>query len=232
MMETGKEEKANKPYRSEEGIEARKWYWKTKAERVIRALKKNGFDAEYFQRGEEAVRKVIEVAAPAQVIGLGGSVTIRDLKIADPLQKLGKTVLDHWTGIPPGQEEDMRIRRAHLTCDLFLTSANAITLKGEIVNIDGAGNRTNAMSFGPKKVVFLIGINKIVGDIEEGIRRIHEVAAPLNARRGGYKTPCYETGVCTPSSPGLHICCITLVLNRKPMVTDISVYLIGENLGL
>ncbi len=231
-METGKEEKQNKLYRPEERIEAKKRYWKTKADRIVRALTKNGFDAEYFPTGEEAVKRVLEVAAPAQVIGLGGSVTIRDLKIGDPLQKQGKTVLDHWTGIPPGQAEDMRIRRAHLTCDLFLTSANAITVKGEIVNIDGAGNRTNAMSFGPKKVVFLIGMNKVVMDIDEGVRRIHEVAAPLNAMRGGYKTPCYETGVCSPSSPGLHICCITMILNRKPMLTDISVYLIGEDLGL
>jgi L-lactate utilization protein LutB len=154
------------------------------------------------------------------------------LNILDLLKEQGKTVYDHWTGLPPGHEEVMRIRRAHLTCDLFLTSTNAITLKGEIVNIDGAGNRTSAMSFGPKKVVILAGINKIVRDIDEGIRRIHEVAAPLNCRRGSYKTPCYETGICASSKSGLHICCITLIFNRKPLETDISVFLIGEVLGL
>jgi hypothetical protein len=231
-MGTAKEEQQNKLYKADERSEANKWYWETKAGRVIRALKKNGFDAEYFQTGKEVAKKVMEIAAPYQIVGVGGSVTIRDLNIMEPLKRQGKTVLDHWTGITPGQEEDMRIRRGHLTCDLFLTSTNAITLKGEIVNIDGAGNRTNAMSFGPKKVVFLVGINKIVKDIEEGIRRIHEVCTPLNCRRGGYKTACYETGICSPTAPGLHICCITSILNRKPMLTDISVYLIGEVLGI
>lgn len=227
-----KQDSQNKLYTEDETEVAKKWYWKQKAERIIRAMKKTGFDAEYVSTGQEAAKKVIKMAATAQTIGVGGSVTIRDLNIIEELQKQGKTVLDHWTGITPGQEEDMRIRRAHLTCDLFLTSSNALTLKGELVNIDGAGNRTNAMSFGPKKVVFLVGINKIVRDIDEGIRRIHEVTAPLNCRRGGYETPCYKTGVCSPSSPGLHICCITLILNRKPILTDITVLIIGEELGL
>ncbi len=221
----------NKPYTEEERIRAKRWFGEKRADRIIRALKKNGFDAEYFLTSEQAVKKVIDLAASAQTIGVGGSVTIRDLKIIEILKRQGKTVLDHWTGIPPGEEEDMRIRRGHLTCDLFLTSTNALTLRGELVNIDGAGNRTNAMSFGPKKVVFIVGTNKIVKDVDEGIQRIHEVVTPLNVQRGGYKTPCYETGICSPSSPGLHVCCITVILNRKPMLTDVSVYLIEEELG-
>lgn len=222
--------KMNMPF-SDSMLET-KWFWEKQAQRVIRALKKKGFDAEYFPTREGAVERTMKIAASVQAVGVGGSVTLRQLNILDLLKEQGKTVYDHWTGLPPGHEEDMRIRRAHLTCDLFLTSTNAITLKGEIVNIDGAGNRTSAMSFGPKKVVILAGINKIVRDIDEGIRRIHEVAAPLNCRRGGYKTPCYETGICASSKSGLHICCITLIFNRKPLETDISVFLIGEVLGL
>ena len=226
------EDEQNIIYAKERKEEAVKWHSEQKAQRAIRSLKKNGFDAEYFDTGGDAVKKVVEMAGPAQTIGVGGSVTIRDLNLIDLLEKQGKTVFDHWTGIPPGEEEDLRIRRAHLTCDLFLTSTNALTLRGELVNIDGVGNRTNAMSFGPKKVIFLVGTNKIVRDIDEGLRRIREVAAPLNCRRGGYKTPCYETGICSMHSPGLHICCITLILNRKPMLTDISVFIIGEVQGL
>jgi L-lactate utilization protein LutC len=222
----------NKPYKEEDKKSAKMWFGKKQAERIIRALKKNGFDAEYFLTREQAAKRVLDLAASAQTIGVGGSVTIRELKILDVLREQGKTVLDHWTGIPPGEEEDMRIRMGHLTCDLFLTSTNALTLKGEIVNMDGAGNRTNAMSFGPKKVVFIVGSNKIVRNIDEGIQRIHDVVAPQNVRRAGYVTvPCYETGICSPSAPGLHVCCITLILNRKPMLTDVSVYLVEEELG-
>ena len=88
------------------------------------------------------------------------------------------------------------------------------------------------MTFGPKKVLILVGINKLVKDIDDGIRRIYEIAAPLNCRRGGFKSPCYETGICAISGPGDHICCITSILNRKPRLTDISVFLIMEELGL
>ena len=161
------EDEQNIIYAKERKDEAVKWHSEQKAQRAIKALKKNGFDAEYFDTGEEAVKKVVEIAGPAQTIGVGGSVTIRDLNLIDLLEQQGKTVFDHWTGIPPGEEEDLQIRRAHLTCDLFLTSTNALTLRGELVNIDGVGNRTNAMSFGPKKVIFLVGTNKIVRDIDE-----------------------------------------------------------------
>ncbi len=208
-----------------------KWFREKQSQRVIQALKKKGFDAEYFPTSEGAVEKTMEIAASAQTVGMGGSITLRQLNILELLKEQGKTVYDHWSGLAHGNEEDMRIRRAQLTCDLFLASTNAITLKGELVNIDGTGNRTDAMSFGPKKVVILAGINKIVRDIDEGIRRVHEVAAPLNCRRGGYKTPCYETGICASSKSGLHICCITVIFNRKPMLTDISVFLIGQVLG-
>jgi L-lactate utilization protein LutB len=210
---------------------AEKWYWEQKAERVIDALVRKGYDAKYFTTAEEAEKKIIEDAFSAQTIGLGGSVTIRELKVIDVLKKQGKIIYDHWSEPPEDDPANTRIRIAHLTCDLFLTSANAITLKGEIVNIDGGGNRTNAISFGPKKVLIVAGINKIVKDIEEGVQRIHELAAPLRAKMAGFNTPCAETGFCSPFKPGLHICCITSVLERKPLWTNLSVYLIGKAMG-
>ena len=211
--------------------EARKRFWEKQGQRVIRALKKKGYDAEFFQTAEEVAKRIIEVASSAKEVGVGGSVTMRELKVMDVLREQGKNVHDHWIKPPPDDPANMRVRMAHLVCDLFLTSTNAITLKGELVNIDGGGNRTNAMTFGPKKVVVVAGVNKIVRDIDEGIRRIHEVAAPLRALQSGFPTPCGETGFCSPHKPGLHICCITSILERKPLSTDISIYLVGEVLG-
>jgi len=216
----------------EKAIEVAKWRWEQMGRRAVLALKKKGYNAEFFLTAKEAERKTLDLAASAESIGVGGSITIRQLNILDNLKEQGKSIFDIWTGLKPGCEEDMRIKRATLTCDLFLASVNALTLKGEIVDMDGAGNRTNATTFGPKKVVLLVGINKLVKDIDEGLRRIQEVAAPLNCRRGSFKSPCYETGICASSAPGEHVCCITLILNRKPRLTDISVFVIGEVLGL
>ncbi len=210
--------------------EVKNWYLEKKAQKTIKALKGNGFDAEYFPTGEEAVKKVIEIAASAETVGAGGSVTLRELKILDALEEQGKTIYDHWKpSLSP--EEILKIRRAQLTCDLFLSGTNALTLDGDIVNIDGAGNRVGAMTFGPKKVVILSGVNKIVGDVHEAIRRIHEVASPMNCKRLGFKTPCGETGLCNDCDSPQRTCRITVILNRKPVFTDISVYIIGEEMG-
>jgi hypothetical protein len=210
--------------------DVKRWYWEKIGEKAVSALKKNLFDAQYFHSPEEASKKVIEIAQAYRTIGAGGSVTVRELNVLDILEKQGKVIYDHWRpSLTP--EEILNIRRAHLTCDLFLTGANAITINGEIVNIDGAGNRVGAMTFGPKKVVILAGINKIVRDVHEGIRRIHEFASPLNCKRLGIKSPCGETGLCNDCESPNRACRIVLILKRKPMLTDISVYIIGKEMG-
>jgi hypothetical protein len=210
--------------------DVKNWYVEKKAQKAIEALKGNGFDADFFPTGEEAAKKVIEIAASAKTVGVGGSVTVRELKIMDVLEEQGKTILDHWKpSLSP--EEILEIRRAQLTCDLFLSGTNALTLNGEIVNIDGTGNRVCAMTFGPKKVVILSGVNKIAGDTHDAVRRIHEVASPMNCRRLGLKAPCGETGLCYDCDSPHRACRITLILKRKPVLTDISVYIIGEEFG-
>lgn len=208
----------------------RNWYWEKKAMKAVQALKKNEFDAEYFPTTAEAVSKVMGIAASVKTIGVGGSVTVRSLNILEVLEGQGKAIYDHWKP-SLSLEESMRVRRAQLTCDLFLTGTNAVTLNGEIVNIDGAGNRVCAMTFGPKKVVILAGVNKIVRDVHEAVRRIHEVASPMNCKRRGDNTPCGESGICNDCKSPNRICRITVILNRKPKLTDISVYLIGSELG-
>ena len=115
--------------------------------------------------------------------------------------------------------------------DCFLCSANAISVTGEVINVDGIGNRTNGMTFGPKKVFIVAGMNKVTADLESGLKRIREVAAPMRAKSLGMETPCAETGLCGDCNAPQRICRVTVILHRKPMLTDISVILIKEALG-
>jgi hypothetical protein len=149
--------------------------------------------------------------------------------VVETLQKQGKSILDHWAVSNP--EEALRVKRAQLTCDVFLSGANAITETGQIVNMDGGGNRVAALAFGPGKVIIVAGVNKIVPDIETAHRRIREVAAPMNAYRLGFETPCAKSGVCIDCNTPHRICNALLVLYHKPLFSEVSVVLIGESLG-
>ena len=119
---------------------------------------------------------------------------------------------------------------AHYMPDLQ-TAAAAISATGEIVNVDGIGNRTNAMTFGTRKVVIVAGMNKVTPDLNSALKRVSEVAAPMRARSLNMQTPCAENGRCTDCKVPQRMCRITTILHRKPLLTDISVFLIGQSLG-
>lgn len=211
-------------------MDLKKWHYEKKIARTVKALESNFFPAEYFTNRESLLKRIVEQTKQGDKIGFGGSVTIRELGIVEQMKKTGVVVLDHWRdGLE--SHDIAAIRISQLTADLFLTSANAITEKGEIVNIDGIGNRVNAMTFGPKKVIVVAGINKIVYDIEAAIDRIKKVAAPMNAKRLNLPLPCAETGYCHDCNSDKRICRIVSILLKKPGQTDISVYLINEELG-
>lgn len=209
--------------------ERARWFNERKGERTIRMLKSHGFRADYLSSRQQASEWILKEAQDASFVGVGGSVTLRELGVLETLEQQGKTLFDHWKAADT--QESLRMRRTQLTCDLFLSGANAITESGEIVNMDGAGNRIAAMTFGPQKVIIVAGINKVVADIHQAYRRIREVAAPLNAYRLGLKTPCAKTGQCTDCDSPQRICNASLVLHRKPPLTDIAVILVGESLG-
>ena len=114
----------------------------------------------------------------------------------------------------------LEIRKSQMTSDLFLSSVNAVTLNGELVNIDGIGNRVNSTVFGPGKVILVAGYNKIVDDVQEGIKRIKNVAAPLNARRLNIDVPCAKLGKCVDCNSPNRICRVIVIHERKPSLTD------------
>ena len=206
------------------------WLWEKLAERCMNNLQKHGFDAHYVRDADEARTLILAMVSGYETFGFAGSDTTRELGIIDELKARGKTIYDHWQkGL--SKEEDLEVRLQQGRCDCFFCSANAISATGEVVNVDGVGNRTNALTFGPKKVVIVAGMNKVTHDLESALRRVREVAGPMRAKSLGVETPCVETGVCADCNSPQRICRITSILHRKPMRTDISVILVNQTLG-
>lgn len=214
-------------------MEAREWHEKLSVENTLKALERNGFDVLFYPTAEEALAGVLDLVPEGAKVGLGGSVTLREMGLVDALEARGVEVANHWKAGREGAspEEVMEIRRRHLNSDVFITSTNAVTETGELVNIDGTGQRVAAMIFGPGRVVVVAGVNKITGDLEEGLWRASNVAAPMNARRLGSKTPCAETGECSDCVAPGRICGITTIIHRRPSKTPFTVVLVGEKLG-
>ena len=206
------------------------WLGQKQAEKCVENLIKHGFNALFFQNCDEARTYVLKTISEHESFGFGGSDTTRKLDIIDTLKKEKKTVYDHWeSGL--SAETSLKVRRNQSACDCFFCSANAISMTGEIVNVDGVGNRTNAMSFGPGKVMIIAGVNKLTMDIQTALQRVKNIAGPMRAKSLGMQTPCAETGICTDCNSPQRICRITTILHRKPVLTDISVIIINEALG-
>jgi L-lactate utilization protein LutB len=206
------------------------WLWEKTAGRCVKNLKKNGFDAHFFENAAEAIDLILKIVSNYKTFGFGGSDTTRSIGVKEQLEAEGKTVYDHWQkGL--SREEDLAIRLNQVRSECFFCSANAISATGEIVNVDGIGNRTNGMTFGPTKVVIVAGMNKVTPDLDSALRRVREIAAPMRAKSLGMQTPCAETGICSDCNAPQRICRITTILHRKPMLTDVSVVLISQALG-
>jgi hypothetical protein len=208
----------------------KQWWVEEKAKKAVEKLAAHDFKAIYVRTKEEAAQEVLKQITPKQKIGIGGSLTLRELGILEKLEAQGYTVYNHWK---PGlsRESMLEIRKSQMTSDLFLSSVNAVTLNGELVNIDGIGNRVNSSIFGPGKVILVAGYNKIVEDVQEGIKRIKNVAAPLNARRLNIDVPCAKVGKCIDCNSPSRICRVIVIHERKPSLTDILIILVGEELG-
>lgn len=213
--------------------DVKKWHLEKKVERTLAALRKNDFDAMYIRTGKAAVAKVLELVPPNALVGVGGSVTVRELGLLESIRHRGNKIADHWEARQKGlsPEEVMKIRRLLLNSDVLLTSTNAVTETGHLVNTDHAGQRVAAMIFGPKKVIIVAGVNKIVRDVYEALERIKNVAAPMNAKRLNVRVPCTVTGICSDCDSQNRICNVTTIIERRPIHTDVTVILLGEVLG-
>ena len=208
------------------------WSWEQKCQKAVEALGTNGFTAVYCQTSAAARQYILDAAADATTVGFGGSMTITDLGVQQELATQGKEILNHSiSGL--SRDQKMEIMRRQLTCDLFLSGSNALTTRGELINIDATGNRVAAMFFGPRMVIVVVGRNKLVdGTPQEAIQRVKQWATPPNAKRLNFNTPCAKTGFCSNCNSPDRLCRVTTIIDRKPRFTDLRVLVVNEDLGL
>ena len=196
---------------------------------LIKALSLRHFDAYYCASASEAAEKILSLIPKTDVVSWGGSMTMEALGVIDRVKKGGWRVIDRSTA--QSQEEKIEIMRRALLCDTYLTGANAISEDGEIVNVDGNGNRVAAMTFGPKSVIVACGMNKVVKTAEDAISRARNTAAPVNAQRFDIRTPCKTTGSCADCKSTDSICSYIVRTRLCKPAGRIKVVLIGEALG-
>lgn len=210
---------------------ARRWRLNQRSQAVLKALAKNGFEAVYVETHDAARDAVLERIPDGARVGIGGSVTIRQLGIPDVLLEKGHTLYDHWQpGLTP--EQILEIRHAQLSCDVFLSSVNAITLDGQIVSVDGLGNRVAATIFGPGRVILVIGAQKITSDLDAAMARLRDICAPVTLRSLGADTPCAKDGVCARCGTDKRLCRATVILDCPSALTPTTVIIVGEEIGL
>ncbi|MDR2355961.1 MAG: lactate utilization protein [Clostridiales Family XIII bacterium] len=200
------------------------------AKRTTEALTRNGFKSRYFETADEARAALVDSIDPSETVAAGGSVTIRSMGIKEALAAKGIKLLLHSDASAP-EERAETLKRAAVT-DVYLSSINALTADGVILNIDGIGNRVASTVFGHRRVFYLAGVNKITGNLQEAFIRLKNVATPLNAKRLNRKTPCAVTGKCENCDAPERLCRATVIIERPTTGTEeISVFLIGETLG-
>lgn len=203
--------------------------YKNKSEIIINALKKGNMTGYYAENHDEARSIAETLIADGSVITWGGSVTLDQIGIKEELAKRPVTLLDRSTAANP--EEQKELYRKSFSADVYLTSTNAITMDGKLVNIDGNGNRVAAMIFGPDKVIVFAGMNKVETDEASAVTRVRNQAAPPNTNRLDLNTPCSVTGFCSDCHSKDCICCHTVITRYCRTRGRIHVILIGEHLG-
>lgn len=197
---------------------------------VAQNLRKKNFEVLTVANGEDARKKALELIPEGSVVGMGGSMTVQGIGLLDALRSGGYDLCDQYEeGI--SREENHRRRRRGLTADVFVTGTNAIAKEGALVNIDGMGNRVAALSYGPAKVIVIVGRNKICDTIDAALERVQTYVAPRNAKRFGVDTPCVETGECSDCAAARRICNIYSIIKRQMNPGRLHVILVNEDLG-
>lgn len=204
-------------------------YYMNLSNTVLNGFKKRFIEGYYCETAEDAKELALSLVPNGASASFGGSVTLVETGILDALRSREDiTLYDRDTAKNP--EETKKIMHDALSCDYYFMSSNAITTDGELVNIDGNGNRVASLIYGPENVIVVAGMNKICKDVEEGISRTRNVASPQNCIRLGNDTPCSVTGVCGDCLT--HTICDQIVITRASRVPQrIKVILVGEELG-
>lgn len=203
--------------------------WKKQAQTIIMNLEKRNMEGFYFDSAAECTRAILESIPKGSVISWGGSESIKESGLMDGIHNGDYKLIDRFAAQTP--EESRVLYSQAVLADYYLMSSNAITLEGELINIDGNGNRVACLIQGPAHVILVVGMNKVVTDVESGISRVRNMASPPNAIRLGMNLPCSATGTCHNCLAPECFCNQIVITRRSGHTGRIKVYLVGEPLG-
>ncbi len=204
-------------------------FYENQAKSIIHKLEARKMEGYYCPDKEAAKTKVLELIGPnKKVVTYGGSVSLDEVGLKEAVEEAGHDLLRREKYVTPEEKRECFAKQT--LADVFMMSTNAITLDGELVNIDGSGNRVACLSFGPTEVIVVAGMNKVVSNVEEGIARSRNFAAPPNTVRLGCDTPCAKIGQCGNCLNDT-ICCQLVVTRASRVPGRIKVILVGEELG-
>ena len=209
---------------------AKELYYEKRGERLVKNLQSRHFEAYYCATAQDALKKALELIPRGSSVGWGGAKTCHEIGLLDALKEGDYRTLDRANAKTP--EEATQIARDCLDADVFLTGANGLSLDGEMVNIDGIGNRVAAIIYGPKTVLVVAGMNKVTDDLESALIRARTVAAPMNKQRFTNNTPCAQTGICADCKSEGCICNQIVITRKCRPAGRIKFILVGEDLGM
>ncbi len=204
-------------------------YYEKIAGTIIKNFAKRQIEGYYCPDSKSAVEKALELMPEGSSVAWGGSMTLTETGLMEAIKDGSYRIIDR-EGCKT-KEEERKLYGEICGADYFLMSTNAFTLDGELINVDGRGNRVAFLCYGPQNILMLVGMNKLAKDVESGIERVHTVAAPPNAVRLNRQTPCALTGVCADCQSPDCICSQTVITRRSFYPNRIKVILIGEELG-
>ena len=196
------------------------------AQKVIKGLESRNMSGYYAENKEDALKKALELIGEGSSVTMGGCMSAHEIGLVDALKKGNYEFIDR-----DAYEDKRAAMLAAYDADVFLSSANAMTEDGILINIDGNSNRVSAIAQGPRKVVFIIGMNKVCADVDSAMKRARNTAAPINAQRFGLSTPCSKTGACMNCKSPDTICCQILITRFSRHKDRIHVILVNDNLG-
>lgn len=196
------------------------------AQKVIKGLESRNMSGYYAENKEDALKKALELIGEGSSVTMGGCMSAHEIGLVDALKKGNYEFVDR-----DAYEDKRAAMLAAYDADVFLSSANAMTEDGILINIDGNSNRVSAIAQGPRKVVFIIGMNKVCADVDSAMKRARNTAAPINAQRFGLSTPCSKTGACMNCKSPDTICCQILITRYSRHAGRIHVILVNETLG-
>lgn len=204
--------------------------YEERVKRTIESLEKNNMNGYFVQDEKELIEKIKELAPEGTTVSVGGSMALFETNVIELLRSGRYNFLDRYKeGLTPEDIKD--IFRKSFCADVYFTGSNAITEEGELYNVDGNGNRVAAMIYGPDKVIVVVGINKIVKDVEEAISRVREMSAPANAKRLNKSTPCTKVGYCMDCSSQDRICSDYVLIRKQMKMGRIHVIFVNRELG-